>query len=399
MTGSQSIKRWYGVHKWTSLICTAFMLLLCITGLPLVFHHEIEEWLEHGDDHHAIAAVAPGEASPDLDRMLAKALERHPDKIPRLMSWSPDEPRVFLTLAPPGKDDERDLASFTEFDTVTGGMAPPHPEEGLTFMQLMFRLHVDLFAGLPGMLFLGLMGMLLVVAIISGVVVYGPFMRKLEFGTVRKTQSSRLKWLDMHNMLGIVTLCWALVVGATGVINTWSTPLIQLWQLGELSEMIAPYKGKPEPASFSSLQQAVETAKAAAPGMEPSLVLWPRAFVDNNRHHYLVLLRGDTPLTSKLLTPVLIEVETGKLHMRAELPWYLSALLLSQPLHFGDYGGLPLKVLWALLDIITIIVLGSGLYLWIARRRQTDARIAMLAAKADELAAAGSVDADRGARS
>ncbi|PQA30018.1 PepSY domain-containing protein, partial [Amnimonas aquatica] len=77
MTGSQSIKRWYGVHKWTSLICTAFMLLLCITGLPLVFHHEIEEWLEHGDDHHAIAAVAPGEASPDLDRMLAKALERH----------------------------------------------------------------------------------------------------------------------------------------------------------------------------------------------------------------------------------------------------------------------------------------------------------------------------------
>ena len=75
------------------------------------------------------------------------------------------------------------------------------------------------------------------------------------------------------------------------------------------------------------------------------------------------------------------------------------ALALSQPLHFGDYGGLPLKVLWALLDIITIIVLGSGLYLWIARRRQTDARIAMLAAKADELAAAGSVDADRGARS
>jgi uncharacterized iron-regulated membrane protein len=41
----------------------------------------------------------------------------------------------------------------------------------------------------------------------------------------------------------------------------------------------------------------------------------------------------------------------------------MSALLLSQPLHFGDYGGLPLKIIWALLDIATIIVLASGLYL------------------------------------
>ena len=42
-----------------------------------------------------------------------------------------------------------------------------------------------------------------------------------------------------------------------------------------------------------------------------------------------------------------------------EMPWYAKILLLSQPLHFGDYGGLPLKIIWALLDLITIIVLGQ----------------------------------------
>ncbi len=52
------------------------------------------------------------------------------------------------------------------------------------------------------------------------------------------------------------------------------------------------------------------------------------------------------------------------------LPWYLTALLVSQPLHFGDYGGLPLKVLWALLDVATIVVLGSGVYLWLVRRKR-----------------------------
>jgi uncharacterized iron-regulated membrane protein len=50
------------------------------------------------------------------------------------------------------------------------------------------------------------------------------------------------------------------------------------------------------------------------------------------------------------------------------MPWYLRALEVSRPLHFGDYGGKPLKIIWALLDLVTILVLGSGLYLWLSRR-------------------------------
>ncbi len=42
--------------------------------------------------------------------------------------------------------------------------------------------------------------------------------------------------------------------------------------------------------------------------------------------------------------------------------------MISQPLHFGDYGGMPLKILWAILDIMTIMVLGTGVYLWLRRR-------------------------------
>ena len=42
---ARTIKRWYLVHKWTSLICTLFLLLLCVTGLPLIFHDEIDDLL------------------------------------------------------------------------------------------------------------------------------------------------------------------------------------------------------------------------------------------------------------------------------------------------------------------------------------------------------------------
>ncbi len=37
-----TVRTWYRLHKWSSLICTAFLLMACITGLPLVFGNEIQ---------------------------------------------------------------------------------------------------------------------------------------------------------------------------------------------------------------------------------------------------------------------------------------------------------------------------------------------------------------------
>jgi uncharacterized iron-regulated membrane protein len=68
-----------------------------------------------------------------------------------------------------------------------------------------------------------------------------------------------------------------------------------------------------------------------------------------------------------LIKPFLINAADGTLSDSRDLPWYAKALFVSKPLHFGDYGGMPLKVIWALLDLITLIVLGSGLYLWVVR--------------------------------
>ena len=80
-----------------------------------------------------------------------------------------------------------------------------------------------------------------------------------------------------------------------------------------------------------------------------------------------MFFQGDTPLTERLLTPALIDAETGEFTDARPMPWYYQALSLSRPLHFGDYGGLPLKLLWAALTLFTIVVLGSGLYLWLVK--------------------------------
>jgi hypothetical protein len=36
---------------------------------------------------------------------------------------------------------------------------------------------------------------------------------------------------------------WVLVVGFTGMLNTWADLLLKLWQFKELSAMTAAYKG------------------------------------------------------------------------------------------------------------------------------------------------------------
>ena len=360
---SRRIKTWAWIHKWSSLVSTAFMLLLCLTGLPLIFHHEIGHLLGTEIEAPRMPANAPRAS---LDRVLAAANALYPERMVQFVSQEADDDALWfvtLTPSPEPTDDFKSIAVDARTALVVG---QPPTDEG--FMHLMLRLHVDLFAGLPGKLFLGFMGLLLLVAIVSGVVLYAPFMRKLEFGTVRRERRPRLQWLDLHNLLGIVTLVWAFTVGATGMINTWADLIVKYWQHDQLSALLQPYKGQPTlpAAERAPVQDALDAALARVPGRQVAFIAFPGTLF-SSPHHHTVFLRGKEPLTSRLLQPVLVDAKTSEITASPRLPWYLTALLVSQPLHFGDYGGMPMQILWALLDIATIIVLGSGLYLWLQR--------------------------------
>ena len=139
-----------------------------------------------------------------------------------------------------------------------------------------------------------------------------------------------------------------------------------------LAQMTAAYAGRAPlpPQRYGSLDRAMAAARAARPGSNPQFIGFPSGGF-SSKHHYAVFLQGDTPLTERLLTPALVDAETGRLTDIRSMPWYVHALQLSQPLHFGDYGGLPLKLLWAALDLFMIVVLGSGVYLWVARGQRT----------------------------
>lgn len=381
MSSVKKIQVWFQIHKWTSLICTAFLLMLCLTGLPLIFHEEIEE-LE-GKPHLA-KQVTAGTPLAGLDKLASNALARYPQKVIRYIYWDEHEPNTTSFSLSDSIDAPPDNYTTVIMDDHTAEvLETPNFQEG--FMYVMLQLHVDMFMGIGGKLFLGLMGLLFVAAIVSGIMLYGPIMKRFDFGMVRTQRSTRLKWLDLHNLLGVVTIVWGTVVGLTGVINTASEIVLGLWQMGQLSEMTAPYRNaQPLTGKLSSLDQAVALTKQAAPGMEPSIIAYPGT-VFTSKHHYAVFVKGNTPLTKRIIKPALIDAKKGTLTDMRDMPWYVNALFISQPLHFGDYGGLPLKIIWALFDIATIVILGSGLYLWFARNKATRAHINRLAKNESEI--------------
>lgn len=361
----RAVRAWMAVHKWTSLVCTLFLLMLCLTGLPLVFHDEIEAL--SGELTEASVPGAPSaHAGLPLDQMVALAVRQNGGGVPLFIGFSQESPLITVTIGPSPQAAEADMRLFS-FNRQTGESMGEVLDEGV--MHFLLQLHIDMFLGPWGMYFLGAMGVLFTVAIVSGVVLYVPFMRRLRFGTLRLSGSARIRWLDWHNLAGVVTLGWALVVGLTGVINAFGDPLTNHWREGELARMVEGQSGAAAlgPAQYGSIDVAMAAAKAAAPGLSPQFIGFPGGAWSSKRH-YAIFFQGDTPLTSHVLTPALVDAETGMLTDMRRMPALNQALMLSKPLHFGDYGGLGLKILWALLDLATIWVLATGLVLWWKRR-------------------------------
>lgn len=353
------MKAWLRVHKYSSLVATLFMLLLCVTGLPLVFSDELA-----GSDSTSKAAATAGPAR-TLDELVALAPAGAAQRFVQFVFWQDDAPGLVGLGVADVPDAPLDDVSRLLVDATTG--QPRGVREQPRYLEVLLEVHKNLYLGQAGDLLLAVMALSFLASTASGIVIYGPFMRRLDFGTVR-TRSRRLRWLDLHNLVGIATAVWALVVGATGLMNTLEGPLFSAWQSEHLPALLASAAKPGEKAERGSIALAVASARRALPAMQPTSIGLAGTRYGTPRHH-LVWMHGATTLTQRLFTPVLVESSTGNVVLAEPLPWYLRLLEVSRPLHFGDYGGLPLKLVWAGLDLLLIGILVSGMYLWWAKWR------------------------------
>ena len=101
----------------------------------------------------------------------------------------------------------------------------------------------------------------------------------------------------------------------------------------------------------------------------------------SGEHHYTALLYGRQGYDDKLFEIVLLD-KAGRVTDTRPAPWYLKVILLSESLHFGDYGRLPLQLLWFACTWLTMFMVGNGAWLWWTRRNTRRRSTALARARA-----------------
>jgi uncharacterized iron-regulated membrane protein len=356
------MKFWVWLHKWSSLISVLVLLPIFISGLPLVFKTEINQALGYGAGN-----VNHGQLQ-TVDSLIASAKKARPNKFVQFIAWEDGKPdAIIMSMA----DTPDELPYYNESILVS-----PYSGKVLTDksepLDLFLKLHTKLFLDKSGATYLGIVAIALLLSLISGVVIYKPFAAKRPFGDVRSAnvRSSLGRWLDLHNVIGICITGWILVVTITGLINSWGEYVVAYWRYDQVSKITKEYQDLPTPdfSKMISVDDAFHIAMEANPDSKPWFISMPRSVMTDS-HHYAIYLVGNTPRTKQLVQPIFVDALTGKITASPNLPWYMMAMMLSQPLHFGDYGGTALKIIWALFTLISIFVLASGLYLWWLRHR------------------------------
>jgi uncharacterized iron-regulated membrane protein len=322
-----------------------------------------------------LLGVVPEATSGATTTSLAKAVElaraSEPGKNAVYLYQEPAEHPglAFVGLASQSRrlEDARPVA----IDRRSGSVLPKLDLDG-SFTGIVLRLHAQLLAGPVGSLVVGAIGVALLVSLVTGAIVYGPIMRRFAFGLIRWKGAARTSWADLHKLLGAATFGWTFVVTVTGVLLSLGSLLLQLFSMTELAALGAPYAREPVVVEISNVDTAVAAAESAT-AQAWSIVALPGSDLASPRH-FTVLLQGGTGFNSRMLTMALVDATKPTVAEVHDLPLYLKALLLSEPLHFGDYGGLPLKITWTLFAVVTIVLSGSGVVVFLKARRDRGAR-------------------------
>jgi uncharacterized iron-regulated membrane protein len=363
--------RWFRanlwLHRWASLVATLPFLVLCITGTVLIFHEEID---------NALGVVPVSQSASHLpQRPLAEAVAKAQAAFPkeRVISIGIDaehHPGMQLLVTAPKGDSGFDHAKLHYADLVSGELLGG-TDPTKTFTGFLLDLHSQWFLGPIGELIGALIALLVLLSLISGLVVYAPYVKRIAFGVLRRGRGPRLLQLDLHNFIGAVVLGWALVVTLTGFLLGFSSVVIGIWQMSELGHLrefaarMAPVDIHNPPADIDRVFAAAQAA--AAPGWHVQSVIFPGTDFSTPRH-YTVLLGGSKGLDERMFGVVIVDAATGEVALTPKVPAYLKAISLSQPLHFGDYGGLPLKILWTICTWLTLLITANGAWLWWDRR-------------------------------
>lgn len=350
-------------HSALGLAFAALIYLVCLSGAVAVFAHEFERW-----EHPAapmVEAVTPDAVQRAM--VAGQGLFGVPAEHVFMTLPTPELPRFQLTFDAEGGDHRK-----TWFADASGALAG---RAETAWTQFMVDLHIYLH--LPrnwGMFIVGLTGVALLSSLISGVLAH-PRVFKDSFH-LRWGGSKRLQEADLHNRIGVWALPFHVLVSLTGALLGLTTVVVGALAMvvfeGDMDRVYEMFLGPhpvddPRAAPMFDVRPPLAEVSKLSPGSIPTYV----GVEHPHERGQAVLIIARQPDRLSLGDNFTFDGKGQLIHAAkvAESTMGEQVLGVLGVLHFGWFGGWPIKVAYGLLGAGLTAVTTSGVAIWLARRR------------------------------
>lgn len=362
---------WFLVHSWLALPIWFFVLIVCFTGMLAVVSQEIV-WLANPD----VRASKPDTDAERLSfqQVLNALHEAEPDMVVRSII-QPEGSHFALTANVTFPDGTTPTLYVNPYTGAIQGKSPD-----FNFQAFTRALHgwwlVPFTNGFSwGWYLVSILGLPMFASLVTGLVVYKKFWKGF-FKPVRTGHGSRIFWGDLHRLAGVWSIWFIAVISITG---TWFLIQAILFDnhISISSEPIVPVIAREEvpqtadgsPAPRIDLDEAARIAGLAIPGLEINFIALPATDYSHismgGRSWYPLMAQSAevNPYTRKVDSQFL-------LGDRSALEFVTESM---RPLHTGDFGGLPIKLIWFFFGLVLTLMVFSGLLIWTKRTAQATA--------------------------
>lgn len=349
----------FKIHSWAALAVCIPLLVICVTGSILVFKHELDSVLMH--DKVRVASTGPRQS---LDDLLTKTNSLYPEH--EVVGWTLfDDPgrADLIYLMAHGSSDW----SFILMDPYRAELLAPVVPTSHYLTDWLLELHYTLLLQDAGLLVSGLIAVVLCLLGITGVWMHRHFWKNLF--TLRRKARLVLYFSDLHKLAGVYASPVLLVLGFTGAY--WNLTHYA-HELEEHADGHQHYRMQKRLYSDSlSLQAMREESERALDGFTATYISLP--WEPGKHIQFFGDVGSANPLLSQYASSVAFDAQTGERTGEYDIRSAgVGAKTLDsfRRLHFGDFAGLPSRIIWCVLGLSPLLLAITGLTLWVKRRPQ-----------------------------
>ncbi|MES2272381.1 MAG: PepSY-associated TM helix domain-containing protein [Pseudomonadota bacterium] len=352
-------------HGLLGVLFGAIIYVLCLSGSILVLVDQLTIW--ERPDAPTIASLSDADIAAISARALTKA--QAAGVAHDLYMRMPTEELPRMTVF--GYGEKGDHRNWNV--DAAGQLVPPAETPWLEFMQ---ALHFNLtLPGAIGRYIVGMFGTILLASIVTGLLAHRRILK--DAFRLRWGGSRRLTNADLHNRVGVWALPFHLIVALTG-------SLLGLAGLITMILAMVAYKRDQEKAIASLLgpQAGVDTRAAPPPDIArmlrdiqlraPGATVTQLAIEHASTAGQQIRLTVAAPRHLARNEAFLFSGD-GRFKWRAGLTDGNAGMRIYgmiTPLHYGTYGGVVLKIIYALLGMGLTLIVATGGNIWLARRRE-----------------------------